>query len=213
MGRTGMLRGTLAVFLALPLLAGPSGGALLKKGAPFLPFGLRAIDGTGYIAKLENGVLTLITETRGNDGPRRVETHPAAVLLDFWATWCVPCRAGMPAMQKMHDRFRPRPDQTSGGLNLFGISLDIDGSAVVKPFFDRLRFTYPMLADPIPGLNETGLLRSAQDMKIPYGAEEIPVVYLIDSKGRIVYSHMGFAKNKMAELENAVLAAVPELKK
>ena len=45
-------------------------------------------------------------------------------------------------------------------------------------------------------------------MKGPYGAEEIPVVYVIDSAGKITYAHMGFDKNKAADLEKAVQATI-----
>jgi thiol-disulfide isomerase/thioredoxin len=204
--RLGTLRPAILVLAAVPLLSAAASGALLKKGAMFLPFGLQAIDGTNVIVKLEEGRLTLIREI-GTTG--QVKTHPAAVVVDFWATWCIPCRAGMPTMQGIHDRYKPKDGQADGGLNLFGIALDLDGSKVVKPFFDRLKkFTYSMLADPIPGLSDQGILKTAQDMKGPYGAEEIPVVYVIDSSGRIAYAHMGFDKNKAADLEKAVQAAV-----
>jgi thiol-disulfide isomerase/thioredoxin len=200
------LRPVIMALAAVPLLAGAASGALLKKGAMFLPFGLRAIDGTNVIVKLEEGRLTIIRES-GTAGP--VKTHPAAIIVDFWATWCLPCRAGMPTMQSIHDRYKPKDGLTDGGLNLFGIALDIDGSVVVKPFFDRLKkFTYAMLADPIPGLSEPGLLKTALDMKGPYGAEEIPVVYLVDSTGKIVHAHMGFDKNKTGELEKAIQATI-----
>lgn len=212
-GRALTKRVRVAALLALMVVPSVAWSALLKKGDKFLPFGLRAIDGTHVIVTVEDGALTLIRERIKNGKAEKITTHPAAVLIDFWATWCVPCRASMPYMQKLNDKFQPQDGQDSGGLNLFGIAFDIDGSAVVKPFFSRLKFTYPMLADPIPGLTDSTLLRTTSDMKEPYGAEEIPVVYLIDTKGRIAYAHMGFNKKKMADLEKAVVAAVLEPKK
>ena len=206
------LRPAVVALAAVPLLAAAASGALLKKGDKFLPFGLLAIDGTNTIVKIEDGRLTLIREGgafASGSGSAPVKTRPAAVVVDFWATWCLPCRAGMPTMQAIHDRFKPKDGQAEGGAHLFGIALDIDGSKVVKPFFARLKkFTYPMLADPIPGLSESGLIKTAEDMKGPYGAEEIPVVYVIDSAGKIAYAHMGFDKNKAAELEKDVQATI-----
>ena len=206
-------RSTIAACLLIPFAASLSFGALLKKGDTFRPFGLRAIDGTNVIVTLEGGALTIIREVPKNGTPEKVKTHPAAVLLDFWATWCLPCRTGMPYMQKLHDSYQAREGRDSGGLSLFGIALDLRGSAVVKPFFQRLKFTYTMLADPVPGLNDPNLLRTAQDMAEKYDAQEIPVVYLIDAKGRIRHVHMGFKTEHFNDLEKAVAGLIAEEKK
>jgi thiol-disulfide isomerase/thioredoxin len=203
-----LTRRPLAFVLASAIACGPVFGGLLQKGDPFLPFGLRAIDGTRVIVTTEGGRLTVVREPASPGGPLRSKTRPAAVLLDFWATWCVPCRSSMPYIQKIYDRFRPPAGQTDGGAAVFGIALDEGGAAVVRPAFAKLKYSYPMLADPIPGLTDPALLRTAVSMIAPYGAEQIPVVYVIDAQGRIAYAHMGFDKDKMAELERAVTAAV-----
>ncbi|MCX6562522.1 MAG: TlpA disulfide reductase family protein [Candidatus Aminicenantes bacterium] len=184
--------------------------AVLKTGDPFLPFALRAVDGRNIIVTMDAGRLTLIVETTAAGKTERKTSHPSAVLLDFWATWCLPCRTGMPYMQKLHDTYRARDDRDSGGLSLFGIALDLRGSAVVKPFFQKLKFTYAMLADPVPGLSDPKLLRTAQDMGEKYDAQEIPVVYLIDTKGRIRHVHMGFKVEHFADLEKTVAGLIAE---
>jgi thiol-disulfide isomerase/thioredoxin len=186
------------------LLAAPSASALLKPGQKFLPFSLKNIDGQEYTVKMEDGRLTLtIGEAVAGKSQVR-KTHPAAVLIDFWATWCVPCRTAMPYMQRLHEKYKPGEDQEQGGLRLFGIALDERGSKVVRPFYEKLKITYPMLADPTSGPGSDGLLRTAQDMKKPYDAVTIPVVYLIDSTGTIVHVHQGFKPEHMTELETAV---------
>jgi peroxiredoxin len=192
-----------AGFLVL-LLGAVSASALMKPGQKFLPFSLKNIDGKEYTVRIEEGRLTLIiTETAGGKSLVR-RTHPAAVLIDFWATWCVPCRAAMPYMQRMHDKYKPGEDQEQGGLRLFGIALDERGSKVVRPFYEKLKITYPMLADPTSGPPSDGILRTAQGMKKPYDAVTIPVVYLIDAAGTIVHVHQGFKPEHIAEVEAAV---------
>jgi thiol-disulfide isomerase/thioredoxin len=186
------------------LLAAPYAPALMKPGQKFLPFSLKNIDDKEYTVKMEDGRLTLIiSETVAGKSQVR-KTHPAAVLIDFWATWCVPCRVAMPYMQRLHEKYKPGEDQEQGGLRLFGIALDERGSKVVRPFYEKLKITYPMLADPTSGPGTDGVLRTAQGMKKPYDAVTIPVVYLIDATGTIVHVHQGFKPEHMAELETAV---------
>lgn len=189
------------------LLAVGSAAALMKTGEKFLPFSLKNVDGAEYMVKLEDGRLTLVV--KGAPGcPPEVKTHPAAVLIDFWATWCIPCRASMPTMQKLHEKYGAAAGQESGGLRLFGIALDAAGSKVVRPFYEKLKITYPMLSDPTAGAAGDGVLRTARDMKNTYDAQSIPLVYLIDAKGTIVHVHQGFTPEHMTELEAAVKAAL-----
>jgi thiol-disulfide isomerase/thioredoxin len=197
-----------AAALLAVLLTASTASALMRPGDAFLPFSLKNIDGSEYAVIMEDGRLTLLI-TEIENGERRVtKTHPAAVLIDFWATWCVPCRAAMPYMQRLHEKYKPAEDQESGGLRLFGIALDDKGSKVVRPFYEKLKITYPMLADPTEGSVSDGILHSAQDMKKPYDAQVIPVVYLIDAKGTIVHVHQGFKKEHIDELEEAVKKAL-----
>ncbi len=191
----------IALFLAIPLSF-----AVLNTGDTFIPFSLTNIDGREYMVTMEEGRLTLIVSENAGGEVRVDKSHPDAVLLDFWATWCVPCRKAMPHMQELHDKFKPAPGQDEGGLRLFGIAIDEKGSRVVKPFYEKLKITYPMLADPTAGGPDDPILRSAKDMKSRYKVQEIPVVYLIDAKGKITHVHVGFKEEHIIELDAAVTA-------
>jgi peroxiredoxin len=107
-------------------------------------------------------------------------------------------------MQKLHEKYKPAETYESGGLILLGISIDDKGNRVVKPFFNKLGYTYPMLADPTEGGND--LIRTNKDMKSKYKAQAIPVVYLIDSKGIIQHAHVGFKETDIEDIENAINA-------
>jgi thiol-disulfide isomerase/thioredoxin len=198
----------IAAGLLAVILTASTASALMKPGDKFLPFSLKNIDGKEYSVIMEDGRLTLLVTETVNGESHVTKTHPAAVLIDFWATWCVPCRAAMPYMQRLHEKYKPAEDQESGGLRLFGIALDDEGSKVVRPFYEKLKITYPMLADATEGSASDGILHSAQDMKKPYDAQVIPVVYLIDAKGTIVHVHQGFKKEHIEELEEAVKEAL-----
>ena len=175
-------------------------GAILQKGDTFLPFSLVSSHDDIYTVALEEGKLTVKIKS-SDDGEEKV-IHPDAVLLDFWATWCVPCRKAMPHMQKLHEKYKPSDTAESGGLVLLGISIDVKGNKVVKPFFNKLEYTYPMLADPTEGADD--VIRTSKDMKSQYKVQAIPVVYLIDSKGIIQHAHTGFKEKDIEDIEKAI---------
>ena len=191
---------TAAVFSLLLLLVSLPAEAVLAKGDRLKPFSLKALDGRQVTVTVQDGRLTVI---EGED-----VFHPAAVLMDFWATWCVPCRRAMPTLQKLHDTYKPSSGETEGGLKLFGISLDVKGSRIAKPFFERMKFSYPMLADPPDAVLPSGVLGTAKEIAAAYDVQEIPVVYIIDASGTIAHVHVGFKNEHAAELEAAVSALV-----
>lgn len=108
------------------------------------------------------------------NGPRSAAAlRGKIVLIDFWATWCRPCRASMPTVEKLWQRFR---DQ---GLEV--VSLNVEGdSARVRAFVDEFRspLTFPLFVDD-------GRAQAA------YGIEVIPTVVLIDRAGRVRLVHVG----------------------
>lgn len=189
----------LALFL---LCTSISNGAILKKGDKFLPFSLVSSLDDVYTVTLEEGKLTV--KVQPTSGGLEKVIHPDALLLDFWATWCVPCRKAMPHMQKLHEKYKTAENDSSGGLILLGISIDDKGNRVVKPFFNKLDFTYPMLADPTEGSDD--IIRTNKDMKAQYKVQAIPVVYLIDSEGIIQHAHTGFKEKDIEDIEAAINA-------
>jgi thiol-disulfide isomerase/thioredoxin len=196
--------GAVALLLALFV---PS-FAVMKPGEKIVPFSLKNVDGKDYTVSVEEGKLTLtVTETVGGE-TKAVKTHPAGVLIDFWATWCVPCRKAMPHMQQLNETYKPAEGQSEGGLHVIGIALDDAGGKVVKPFYAKLKITYPMLADAPTCAVAAGIAATAKDMKKRYGVQEIPVVYLIDSTGTNTHAHVGFKEAFVAELDAAVKAVL-----
>lgn len=196
---------TACAVAAVVILTSPS-FAVLKTGAKFVPFSLKNVDGKDYTVTMEEGKLTVIVaETVGGE-TKVVKSRPAVVLVDFWATWCVPCRKAMPHMQQLNETYKPAEGQAEGGLRVLGIALDDAGGKVVKPFYQKLKITYPMLADPPSGGGPAGGVSTAKDMKKKYNVQEIPVVYLIDSSGTITHVHVGFKQAFIAELDKAIKA-------
>jgi thiol-disulfide isomerase/thioredoxin len=194
----------IAVALAVLLFVSSLSWAVMKPGEKLIPFSLKNVDGKDYTVSMEGGRLTLtVTETAA--GAMKVtKTHPAGILIDFWATWCVPCRKAMPHMQQLNETYKPAEGQADGGLCVFGIALDDAGGKVVKPFYAKLKITYPMLADAPTAPAAAGIAATAKDMKKAYGVQEIPVVYLIDASGTITHAHVGFKEEHIAALDAAI---------
>ncbi len=95
------------------------------------------------------------------------------VFLNFWATWCGPCKEEMPSMEALHQKFKG--DQ----FIFFAISVDYEEKKKVKEFIDKHRYTFPVLTDP------KGLTLDL------YKVKGIPATILIDKKGRIIGRAIG----------------------
>ena len=107
------------------------------------------------------------------------------VLLDYWATWCGPCRMATPTLQALHKQFARQ------GLRVVGLSVDqADSLAQVKPFVKAFGMTY--LVSASPALNG----RAAQ----AYHVNGIPSQYLIDKKGVVRWSQSGYSENEGKDL-------------
>lgn len=98
------------------------------------------------------------------------------VLLNFWATWCAPCRVEMPSFETLYRRYRSR------GLVVIAVNLDKTGVEKVKQFVEERRLSFPVVLDP-----------QGQVEKL-YPSFTIPATYVIDKSGHVVTQVDG-AKN------------------
>jgi peroxiredoxin len=89
------------------------------------------------------------------------------VLLNFWATWCAPCREEMPAMQRLWERYREQ------GLVIVAVSADKGERKKVVSFVDKLALGFPILLDP------------EGDVRNRYEVVGLPMSYLIGRDGKI----------------------------
>ncbi len=94
------------------------------------------------------------------------------VFLNFWATWCIPCRQEMPTMEKLHREFKEH------GLEVVAINFR-EGKKEVRKFFDELGLTFTALLDKEGKVSEE------------YGAWSIPLTYFINRKGEFVGKVVG----------------------
>jgi peroxiredoxin len=104
------------------------------------------------------------------------------LLLDFWATWCAPCRTEIPHFIEMQNRY------SSQGLQIIGISLD-DSEKPVKKFYSEQKMNYPVAVGDDKLADAYG------------GVLGLPVAFIIDREGRILYKHTGETAAEVFEKE------------
>ncbi|MEO7522856.1 MAG: TlpA disulfide reductase family protein [Ferruginibacter sp.] len=92
------------------------------------------------------------------------------VLIDFWASWCAPCRQSNPAVVKLYNHYNPR------GFSVFGVSIDSKKEAWLQAVAQD-NITYTQVIDPAGWSSQT-----AQK----YGVNQIPTSFLLDKTGRII---------------------------
>ena len=113
------------------------------------------------------------------------------VYVDFWASWCGPCKQSFPWMNEMHAKY------AAGGLEIIAINVDVKAS-------DAERF---LAATPA----KFGVAFDAKgDTPKQFGVKVMPTSYLIDGDGKITLVHSGFREADRAVLESAITAALTQ---
>ena len=112
------------------------------------------------------------------------------VILNFWATWCPPCRAEIPDLVALQEKYRDN-------LVVIGISEDEGPPDAVKQFAARHNVNYPIV------------MMTAQLEKMFPGVSALPTSFILDRDSRIVQKHVGMLTAITTELETRMLAGLP----
>lgn len=107
------------------------------------------------------------------------------VLLDFWATWCGPCKAAMPAIQKLHEKYADKP------VTIIGVNCWEQKDEAAVKYMEKQKFTYT-------------LLLKGDDLAKEYGISGIPTLILIDKEGKVLHTGVGFGPGEEEHLAELI---------
>jgi len=107
------------------------------------------------------------------------------VYVDFWASWCVPCRQSFPWMQQLYKKYKDK------GLEIVAVNVDKESDAAAK-FLDGRQFDFSIIYD--------------KEGKLPkmYGLEAMPSSFLYDRSGKLIGQHRGFTIDEADSLETMI---------
>jgi thiol-disulfide isomerase/thioredoxin len=117
------------------------------------------------------------------------ELRGTVVLLDFWASWCVPCRRSFPWMNAMHEKYADE------GLVIIAVNVD-KKTAAANEFLEAYPANFRIAYDP-----DAILARE-------YGVEAMPSTFIIGRDGQITSRHVGFKVKRQEEYEAAIESAL-----
>lgn len=128
--------------------------------------------------------------TLGGEGIRLADYRGEPVLLNFWATWCTPCRTETPFLQSLHELYEDR------GLRVIGVSMDSPGSLdEIRSFVGEMGVTYDILHDS----RQAGMDR--------FSIMGLPATYVLDRGGEIRFMRIG----PVSESDREFLSALDEV--
>jgi thiol-disulfide isomerase/thioredoxin len=116
------------------------------------------------------------------------------VYIDFWASWCAPCRVSLPLLDRMHS------DLAGQGFEVLGINVDADAEVAKR-----------VLA--AAGVEYQNLRGVAESTLQAYGIEKMPAAFLLDRQGRVHSVHQGFRPSEFPALRAGIEKLVEEKSK
>jgi peroxiredoxin len=122
---------------------------------------------------------------------RLQELRGEVVMVNFWATWCGPCREEMPVLDRLHEKYR------AAGFRILGVNVD-DKSDKGLQMAQRLKVGYPQLFDTDKRASRL------------YDVDAMPMTFLIDRDGKLRFAHKGYAPGYEARYEAQIRQLLKE---
>jgi peroxiredoxin len=113
------------------------------------------------------------------------------LVLDFFATWCIPCKESIPHMNSLNRKYGKQ------GLQVLGVSVDEGGEREVKNFIAERKISYPVAVAP-------------EDLQTEYGLRSIPTIFVINKKGMVAEKYQGFSDQTGRAMEETIKRLLAE---
>ena len=130
-------------------------------------------------------------ERRGGGKVALADLKGQVVLINFWATWCGPCRKEMPLLDQLQKKYAPL------GFTLLGVNVEEDGR-LFDAFLKDVPVSFPILLDPANGVSKL------------YNVEAMPSTVIVDRKGNVRYVHQGYQPGDEQKYQDMIRALVRE---
>ena len=108
-------------------------------------------------------------------------------IIDFWATWCAPCKNSIPKINQLYNDYKEK------GVQIIGISVDSPRNrAKIRPFVKAMGIKYPILID------------EDQEVLQEFNVNAIPVLFVVNNEDEIVYIHEGYTPGDDLEIKEKI---------
>ena len=147
----------------------------------------------GMAAGLQRGQMAPQIHVTSTSGQRITNANYGGyvLLVQFFATWCSPCRESIPTIVKLNKKYGKQ------GFQVLGFSIDDGGDRIVKAFIAEKRINYPVaLAD--------------DDLQAVFGVRSVPTLFLVNRKGQVIEKFMGMSDETEQAIEEAIRTALAE---
>lgn len=142
-------------------------------------------------AALDGPAPDFTLKSRGGENIKLSELRGQVVLINFWASWCGPCRQEMPLLDQMYQKYSPL------GFTLLGVNVEQDSTDAERLLKDT-PVTFPILFD---AQNQVSKL---------YDVTAMPSTVLVDRDGKVRYVHKGYQPGYESEYQTQIRALVKE---
>jgi len=113
------------------------------------------------------------------------------LVMDFFATWCIPCKESIPHMNALNRKYGKQ------GLQILGVSVDEGGEREVKNFIGERKISYPVAV-------------AGEDLQTEYGLRSIPTIFVINKKGIVAEKFQGFSDQTGRAMEETIKRLLAE---
>ena len=162
----------------------------IKQTSPAILLALIALvsltfSSTASAVKVKQTAPDFTLESNKGTNIRLKDLRGIVVMINFWATWCAPCRKELPLLNSLYNKYK------SKGFVLLGVNID-DKSELAKKMIKELKINFPVLFDKTQSTSET------------YDLQAMPSTFIVDKNGIIRFSHYGYKSGYEKKYEKDV---------